>query len=99
METAKLHQDQVPVETIQKEAPKNNSKSENSFVSKDQKQLQNKLKKVEELISDLEQDISNFEQKFGKENPSEKDLETYNSKKQKLEDALAEWEYLAEQLS
>ncbi len=69
-----------------------------SFVSKEQKNLQNKIKKVEEKISDLEAKIQEMETSFTKENPSEETLGKYNSQKNDLELALEEWEFLAGQV-
>ncbi len=68
------------------------------FVSKEQKNLQNKIKKVEEKISDLEAKIQEMETSFTKQNPSEETLEKYNSQKSDLELALEEWEFLAAQV-
>ncbi len=68
------------------------------FVSKEQKNLQNKIKKVEEKISDLEAKIQEMETSFTKQNPSEETLEKYNSQKIDLELALEEWEFLAGQV-
>lgn len=68
------------------------------IVSKDQKNIQNKIKKVEERISDLELKIEEMEATFTKENPSEETLEVYNTKKADLDLALQEWEFLGTQL-
>ena len=68
------------------------------IVSKDQKQIQNKIKKVEEKISELETKIEEMEKKFTTENPSAETLEAYNSKKEELDLALQEWEFLGTQL-
>ena len=68
------------------------------IVSKDQKNIQNKIKKVEERISDLELKIEEMEATFTKENPSEETLEIYNAKKADLDLALQEWEFLGTQL-
>ncbi len=68
------------------------------IISKDQKNLQNKIKKVEEKISGLETEIETMEASFTSENPSEQTLEVYNSKKESLDLALQEWEYLGTQL-
>ncbi|UJF28664.1 ATP-binding cassette domain-containing protein [Kaistella sp. 97-N-M2] len=68
------------------------------MVSKDQKNIQNKIKKVEERISDLELKIEEMEATFTKENPSEETLEVYNTKKADLDLALQEWEFLGTQL-
>ena len=66
--------------------------------TKDQKNLQNKIKKVEEKISDLELKIEEMEKTFTSENPSAETLEIYNNKKAELDLALEEWEYLGTQL-
>ena len=68
------------------------------IVSKDQKNIQNKIKKVEEKISDLELKIEQMESSFTTENPSAETLEVYNEKKADLDLALQEWEYLGTQL-
>ncbi|WP_332020417.1 ABC-F family ATP-binding cassette domain-containing protein [Kaistella sp.] len=68
------------------------------IVSKDQKNIQNKIKKVEEKITELELKIEEMEATFAKENPSEETLELYNTKKADLELALQEWEFLGTQL-
>lgn len=68
------------------------------IVSKDQKNIQNKIKKIEEKISELEMKIEEMEASFTKENPSEETLEKYNAYKAELDLALQEWEYLGTQL-
>ncbi len=68
------------------------------IVSKDQKNIQNKIKKVEEKIAELELKIEEMEATFAKENPSEETLELYNAKKADLDLALQEWEFLGTQL-
>lgn len=68
------------------------------IVSKDQKNIQNKIKKIEEKISGLELKIEDMEASFTKENPSEETLEKYNAYKAELDLALQEWEYLGTQL-
>ena len=68
------------------------------IISKDQKNIQNKIKKVEEKIAELELKIEEMEANFTKENPSEETLELYNSKKSDLDLALQEWEFLGTQL-
>ena len=54
---------------------------------------------MEEKISQLELEIEAFEVDFSKSNPSEEALETYNAKKEELDLALQEWEYLGSQLN
>ena len=68
------------------------------IISKDQKNIQNKIKKVEEKISELELKIEEMEKSFTTENPSDETLEIYNSKKEELDLALQEWEFLGTQL-
>jgi len=68
------------------------------ILSKEQKNIQNKLKKVEEKIADLELKIEEFEALFTKENPSDETLESYNKTKEELDLALQEWEFLGSQL-
>ena len=67
-------------------------------VTKDQKNIQNKIKKVEERISELELKIEEMEATFTSENPSAEILEVYNAKKADLDLALQEWEFLGTQL-
>ncbi|AYO58513.1 glycosyl transferase family 2 [Chryseobacterium sp. 6424] len=69
-----------------------------AIITKDQKVIQNKIKKVEEKISELELKIEEMEAKFTTENPSAETLEIYNSKKEELDLALQEWEFLGTQL-
>lgn len=69
------------------------------FVSKDQKNIQNKIKKVEEKISELELKIEGMEAGFAKENPSEELMQQYTAKKEELDLALQEWEFLGTQLA
>lgn len=69
-----------------------------TIVTKDQKNIQNKIKKVEERISELELKIEEMEATFTSGNPSAETLELYNSKKADLDLALEEWEYLGTQL-
>ncbi len=96
-EKAKLHKDEsvAPVEDKKVEIP---TAKENKFVNKDQKSIQNKLKKVEEKIADLELHIEKYEADFAKGNPSDEVLHTYNAKKEELDMALQEWEFLGAQL-
>lgn len=96
-EKAKLHSDDVKVKVEVKSEPKADVPT-TTIVSKEQKSIQNKLKKVEEKISELETVIENFEASFTKENPSEETLEKYNKTKEELDLALQEWEHLGTQL-
>lgn len=66
--------------------------------SKEQKNLINKIKKVEEKITELETEVETLEKSFTTENPSEQTLENYNSKKEELSSALEEWSFLADQV-
>ncbi|MBV6880690.1 ATP-binding cassette domain-containing protein [Epilithonimonas ginsengisoli] len=95
-EKAKLHQEEaIPEVKVKVQEP---AKESNIIVSKEQKNIQNKIKKVEEKISELELKIEEFESSFTKENPSEETLETYNKIKEELDLTLQEWEFLGTQL-
>lgn len=83
---------------VEKPAEKAPEKKE-VFVSKDQKNIQNKIKKVEEKISELELKIEGMEAGFAKENPSEELMQQYTAKKEALDLALQEWEFLGTQLA
>ena len=98
-ERSKLHKEEVEEpkkeEKLREPQP---DKTSTTIVSKEHKNIQNKLKKVEEKISELELKIEEFEASFVKENPSEPVLETYNKTKEELDLTLQEWEYLGSQL-
>ncbi len=97
-EKAKLHNEDREPAPKEKEVQAEKEKSAPASISKDQKNIQNKLKKVEEKISTLETEIEKFESDFTKENPTEETLKNYNSKKDELDLALQEWEFLGSQL-
>ncbi|RRQ46139.1 ABC-F family ATP-binding cassette domain-containing protein [Chryseobacterium sp. SC28] len=97
-EKAKLHQEEIP-EAKKVKVPEQIKRQEsNIIVSKEQKNIQNKIKKIEEKISELELKIEAFESSFTKENPSEQVLESYNKTKEELDLTLQEWEFLGTQL-
>lgn len=84
-----------------KEAATNEAKSQqnaNTFVSKEQKNLQNKLKKVEEKIADYEKEITQLESIFAKSNPSDAELKKYQDLQDELASTMQEWEDIAEKL-
>ncbi|WP_027385623.1 ABC-F family ATP-binding cassette domain-containing protein [Chryseobacterium gregarium] len=97
-EKAKLRGDEPKAEVKKAEKPAENNTQSSVIVSKEQKNIQNKIKKVEEQISELETKIEEMEASFTKENPSDETLESYNKKKEELDVALQEWEYLGTQL-
>ncbi len=97
-EKAKLRGDEPKPEVKKAEKPAENSSPSSVIVSKEQKNIQNKIKKVEEQISELETKIEQMEATFTKENPSDETLEAYNKAKEELDVALQEWEYLGTQL-
>ncbi|MDY3536540.1 ABC-F family ATP-binding cassette domain-containing protein [Riemerella anatipestifer] len=68
------------------------------FISKEQKNLQNKIKKLEEKITDYETEIATLEDIFAKTNPTEQELEKYQTLQKELEAIMSEWESLSEQL-
>lgn len=97
-EKAKLRGDEPKAEVKKAEKPAENNSPSSVIVSKEQKNIQNKIKKVEEQISELETMIEQMEASFTKENPSDETLEAYNKAKEELDVALQEWEYLGTQL-
>ncbi len=97
-EKAKLRGDEPKAEIKKAEKPAENNSPSSVILSKEQKNIQNKIKKVEEQISELETKIEEMEASFTKENPSDETLESYNKKKEELDVALQEWEYLGTQL-
>lgn len=102
IEKAKLHgevQKAVEEKKAEEKPIATQNSTNNAFVSKEQKAILNKIKKVEERISELEETIATFETQFTKENPSDDTLEKYNKTKEDLDVALQEWEYLSEQTS
>lgn len=85
-------------EPVQEKVVEKPIENKTAIVTKDQKVIQNKIKKVEEKISELELKIEEMEAKFSCDNPSAETLELYNSKKEELDLALQEWEFLGAQL-
>ncbi len=72
---------------VEKENKKN-------FASKEQKNILNKIQKIEDKITTLEQEIKNFENDFSKNNPTEEALNLYKAKQTELETIMEEWENL-----
>ncbi|PPZ90706.1 glycosyl transferase family 2 [Cloacibacterium normanense] len=100
-EKSKLSQEAEIKAEEKKEAATNDAKSQqnaNAFVSKEQKNLQNKLKKIEEKISDYEKEIAQLESIFAKSNPSDAELKKYQDLQGELAATMQEWEDIAEKL-
>ena len=100
-EKSKLSQEAEIKAEEKKEAPTNEAKSQqnaNTFVSKEQKNLQNKLKKIEEKIADYEKEIAQLESIFAKSNPSDAELKKYQDLQDELAATMQEWEDIAEKL-
>lgn len=101
-EKSKLSQNEVePKVEKQNQAHSNDVKphqTQSNFVSKEQKNLQNKLKKLEEKISDYEREIASLEEIFGKTNPSQQELEKYEALKKELTATMQDWEEVAMQI-
>lgn len=74
------------------------NQTQSNFISKEQKNLQNKLKKLEEKISDYEKEIASLEEIFGKTNPSQQELEKYEMLKKELTATMQDWEEVAMQI-
>ena len=95
-EKAKLdpkQESKIEQKNIEKEITK-----PNNFISKEQKQLQNRIKKVEEKIAKLEENIAELEKTFSKINPTEDQLHQYNQFKEELKNTTEEWENLILQM-
>ena len=100
-EKSKLSQEAEIKAEEKKEAATNEAKSQqnaNAFVSKEQKNLQNKLKKIEEKIADYEKEIAQLESIFAKSNPSDAELKKYQDLQDELAATMQEWEDVAEKL-
>lgn len=100
-EKYKLSQEAEIKAEEKKEAATNEAKSQqnaNTFVSKEQKNLQNKLKKIEEKIADYEKEIAQLESIFAKSNPSDAELKKYQDLQDELAATMQEWEDIAEKL-
>ncbi|MBV2223842.1 MAG: ATP-binding cassette domain-containing protein [Cloacibacterium sp.] len=100
-EKSKLSQEAEIKAEEKKEAATNETKSQqnaNTFVSKEQKNLQNKLKKIEEKIADYEKEIAQLESIFAKSNPSDAELKKYQDLQDELAATMQEWEDIAEKL-
>ena len=100
-EKSKLSQEVEAKAEEKKEAATNEAKSQqnaNTFVSKEQKNLQNKLKKIEEKIADYEKEIAQLESIFAKSNPSDAELKKYQDLQDELAATMQEWEDVAEKL-
>ena len=100
-EKSKLSQEAEAKAEEKKEAATNEAKSQqnaNTFVSKEQKNLQNKLKKIEEKIADYEKEIAQLESIFAKSNPSDAELKKYQDLQDELAATMQEWEDIAEKL-
>ena len=100
-EKSKLSQEAEIKAEEKKEAATSEAKSQqnaNAFVSKEQKNLQNKLKKIEEKIADYEKEIAQLESIFAKSNPSDAELKKYQDLQDELAATMKEWEDIAEKL-
>ena len=100
-EKSKLSREAEAKAEEKKEAATNDAKSQqnaNTFVSKEQKNLQNKLKKIEEKIADYEKEIAQLESIFAKSNPSDTELKKYQDLQDELAATMQEWEDIAEKL-
>ena len=79
-------------EIKEKAEPVKSEPAKNTFISKEQKNLQNKLKKAEEKIADYEAEIAGLEEIFSKTNPTDEELKKYNQLKEELAEIMKEWE-------
>lgn len=104
MEKAKLDENKIvsdvktEPEVLDQQKQETSATPGNQFISRDQKQLQNKLKKTEEKISDYEKEIALLEELFTKTNPDENELAKYQQLKNELAATMQDWEDIAVQL-
>lgn len=100
IEKSKLSQQEDIKQDSEVVASPSHVKSNNTsgFLSKEQKNLQNKLKKLEEKISDYEKEIATLEDIFAKTNPSAQELEKYENLRTELSSTMQEWEDIAMQI-
>lgn len=98
IEKSKLSQEIVEVKAEKETSVEDKPSNTSHFVSKEQKNLQNKLKKIEEKISDYETEIASLESIFSKTNPSAQELEKYENLRTELAASMQEWEDLASQI-
>ena len=78
--------------------PNSNAQTTSNFQTKEKKQLQNKLKKSEEKISEYETEIETLEKYFSEKNPSPEELKKYEKLKAELQNVMQEWEDIALQI-
>lgn len=98
IEKSKLLQPETDAKIDDNSEPKSDKATHSNFVSKEQKNLQNKLKKIEEKISDYEREIASLEEIFAKINPSTEELEKYETLKKELSATMQDWEEIASQI-
>ena len=98
IEKSKLSQEIVEVKAEKETSFENKPSNTSHFVSKEQKNLQNKLKKIEEKISNYETEIASLESIFSKTNPSAQELEKYENLRTELVTSMQEWEDVASQI-
>lgn len=101
-EKSKLSQTEVePKVEKQNQSTSNDVKphqTQSNFISKEQKNLQNKLKKLEEKIADYEKEIASLEEIFAKTNPSQQELGKYEVLKNELTTTMQDWEKIVVQI-
>lgn len=98
IEKSKLSQEIVEVKAEKESSVEDKPSNTSHFVSKEQKNLQNKLKKIEEKISNYETEIASLESIFSKTNPSAQELEKYENLRTELAASMQEWEDVASQI-
>lgn len=98
IEKSKLSQEIVEVKAEKETSVEDKPSNTSHFVSKEQKNLQNKLKKIEEKISNYETEIASLESIFSKTNPSAQELEKYENLRTELVTSMQEWEDVASQI-
>lgn len=97
-EKAKLDQQKSDAKSLPAPDVQKSTVPDTEVVSKEKRNLQNKLKKAEEKIADYEKEITLLEDLFTKSNPKDEELAKYEKLKQELEETMKEWEAIAEEI-
>lgn len=94
-EKSKLDQKNHELKTDIKEST---TPTAHHFQSKEQKNIQNKVQKLEEKIAEYEKEMAVLETFFTKSNPTEEELRKYSGLQKELEETMKQWETLTDQL-
>ena len=87
------------IEKTEKQETVKNEPVTNTFEEdKELKRIKNRISNIEAEITALEADMDELEKSFLQQNPTENELENYEKLKVSLEEKMAEWESLSDQI-